>query len=96
MAREVWRWWKETGVKCADAQTVNEEGKIENKLTVRTLKRKLYQQFLALQQQWLLPLELWIQCPPHRNLIVSMWSTTTRQCRLSLMELKCSHSCAWT
>jgi hypothetical protein len=31
MAKEVWRWWKETGVKCADAQNVNEKGKIENK-----------------------------------------------------------------
>jgi hypothetical protein len=36
MAKEVWRWWKETGV-CADAQTVNEKGKIENKLTVLVL-----------------------------------------------------------
>jgi hypothetical protein len=26
MAKEVWRQWKETGVKCADAQTVNEKG----------------------------------------------------------------------
>jgi hypothetical protein len=25
MAKEVWRQWKETGVKCANAQTVNEK-----------------------------------------------------------------------
>jgi hypothetical protein len=26
MDKEVWRQWKETGVKCTDAQTVNKKG----------------------------------------------------------------------